>query len=307
MNTRSPVLFLALLLGLILIVGAFTIPFTVTQNQQAIILSFGEPIRVVEKAGLDFKKPWQSIIFYDRRVLDFELPPEKLLAADQKQMVVDTYTRFRIVNPLQFYQTVGTEEVARTRLGAIITDRLRRYIANFELIAVVSEKRASIMRQIRDDVATEAKGFGIEVIDVRIRRADLPEDNSKAIYARMIAERQREAAQFRAQGAQQAQEIRANADRQRVEILAEAQKQSQILRGQGDADSIRISAEAYSKDKDFFVFYRSLQAYRDALLGSNTTLVLSPDSDFFRYFEASPGELGSAGHMAASPPHATQH
>ena len=231
-------------------------------------------------------------------MLDFELPSEKLLAADQKQMVVDTYTRFRIVNPLQFYQTVGTEEVARTRLGAVITDRLRRFVANFELIAVISDKRSSIMRQIRDDVNTEAKAFGIDVIDVRIRRADLPDDNSKAIYARMIAERQREAAQFRAQGAQQGQEIRANADRQRVEIIADAQKQSQILSGEGDADSIRIYAEAFGVDKDFFSFYRSLQAYKDALSGSGTTLVLSPDSEFFRYFEALPRSAPGAGGAA---------
>jgi len=282
-------------LGFILL----TVPFIVTQTEQAIVVQFGEPIRVVEHPGLQFKTPWQSLIVYDRRVLDFELPSEKLLAADQKQMVVDTYTRFRIVNPLQFYQTVGTEEVARTRLGAVITDRLRRFVANFELIAVISDKRSSIMRQIRDDVNTEAKAFGIDVIDVRIRRADLPDDNSKAIYARMIAERQREAAQFRAQGAQQAQEIRANADRQRVEIIADAQKQSQILSGEGDADSIRIYADAFGVDKDFFAFYRSLQAYKDALSGSGTTLVLSPDSEFFRYFEALP--RGAAGAGGAAP------
>ncbi len=297
---RSPMALAALVVAAVLVIAALlTIPFTVGQNQQAILLSFGEPIRVVDRAGLDFKKPWQSLIIYDRRVLDFELPPEKLLAADQKQMVVDTYTRFRIVNPLQFYQTVGTEEVARTRLGAIITDRLRRFIANFDLIAVISDKRASIMHQIRDDVSTEAKNFGIDVIDVRIRRADLPEDNSKAIYARMVAERQREAAQFRAQGAQQAQEIRANADRQVIEIRANAEKQAQILRGQGDADNVRVSAEAYSQDKDFFAFYRSLQAYRDALTGSGTTLLLSPDSEFFRFFEALPGSAGDAARAAA--------
>jgi modulator of FtsH protease HflC len=256
---------------------------------------------VVEHPVLEFKAPWQSLIIYDRRVLDFELPSEKLLAADQKQMVVDTYTRFRIINPLRFYQTVGTEEVARTRLGAVITDRLRRFVANFDLIAVISDKCSSIMHQIRDDVNAEAKGFGIDVIDVRIRRADLPEDNSKAIYARMIAERQREAAQFRAQGAQQAQEIRANADRQRIEIIAEAQKQAQILSGQGDADSIRIYAQAFGVDKDFFSFYRSLQAYKDALSGSGTTLVLSPDSEFFRYFEALP--RGTAAAAGAAPGH----
>ncbi|HEX7970520.1 MAG TPA: protease modulator HflC [Stellaceae bacterium] len=285
---RAAILFAALGVGVIVIIGLLTVPFTVNQREQAIVLSFGEPIRVVDRPGLDFKKPWQSLIIYDRRVLDFELPPEKLLAADRKQMVVDTYTRFRIANPLQFYQTVGTEEVARTRLSAVITDRLRRYIASFELIAVISDKRSSIMRQIRDDVNTEARNFGIDVIDVRIRRADLPDDNSKAIYARMVAERQREAAQFRAQGAQQAQAIRADADRQVIEIRAGAEKQAQMLRGQGDADSIRIYADAFGQDKDFFAFYRSLQAYRDALSGQDTTFVLSPDSEFFRFFGAAP-------------------
>jgi membrane protease subunit HflC len=279
----------------------FTVPFVVIQTEQAIVVQFGQPIREVKEPGLDFKAPWQSLIVYDRRVLDFELPPEKLLAKDKKQMVVDTYTRFRIAEPLQFYQTVGTEEVARTRLAAVITDRLRRFVANFDLIAVISDKRSSIMRQIRDDVNAEAQKFGIVVIDVRIRRADLPDDNSKAIYGRMIAERQREAAQFRAQGAQQAQEIRANADRQRIEIIADAQKQAQILNGQGDAESIRISAEAFGQDAEFFSFYRSLQAYRDALAGSSTTLVLSPDSEFFRFFENLPRGKGSSGAAAPAP------
>jgi membrane protease subunit HflC len=286
---------IAIIVAALLVLGyvGFSVPFQVSQTEQAIVVQFGEPIRLVEKPGLDFKSPWQSLIVYDRRILDFELPPEKLLAKDKKQMVVDTYTRFRIANPLQFYQTVGTEDVARTRLSAVITDRLRRFIANFDLIAVIGDKRSSIMHQIRDDVNAEAKNFGIAVVDVRIRRADLPEDNSKAIYARMIAERQREAAQFRAQGAQQAQEIRANADRQRIEIIADAQKQAQILSGQGDADSIRISADAFGQDPDFFSFYRSLQAYKDALSGSSTTLVLSPSSEFFRFFETLPRSSGS--------------
>ena len=293
--SRGVLIFTVLVVAIVVIVGASTVLFTVNQNQQAIVLSFGEPIRVSEHAGLDFKKPWQSVVYYDRRVLDFELPPEKILAADQKQMIVDTYTRYRIVNPLQFYQAVGTEDVARARLGSIINDRLRRYVANFELIAVISDKRASIMQQIRADADREAKGFGIDVIDVRIRRADLPEDNSKAIYDRMKAEREREAKQFRAEGAQQAQEIRANADRQRIEILAEAQKQAQILRGQGDADSIRIYAQAFGQDKDFFAFYRSLDAYQNALTGQNTTFVLAPDSEFFRFFDGLPKSGAAAG------------
>jgi modulator of FtsH protease HflC len=272
---------------IVVLLALYTIPFIVDQTEQAIVLSFGQPERVVEHPGLGFKEPWQSTIYYDKRLLDYEPPAEEVIAADQKRLVVDAYCRFRIANPLLFYQTVGTEQVARTRLNSVISDSLRRVIGGVELQAVVSAKRTAIMRQIRDEVNAEAKSLGIDVVDVRIRRADLPEENSKAIYERMIAERQREAAQFRAQGAQQAQEIRANADKQRIEIIADAQKQSQILRGQGDGDSIKIYADAFGQDKPFFAFYRSLDAYREALNGSNTTFVLSPQSEFFRYFDSS--------------------
>jgi membrane protease subunit HflC len=263
-----------------------TVPFIVDQTEQALVLSFGQPVRLAEHAGLGAKKPWQSVIYYDKRLLDYEPPAEEVIAADQKRLVVDAYCRFKIVNPLQFYQSVGTELVARTRLNSIISDSLRRVIGGVELQAVVSSRRAAIMRRIRDEVNGQAKGFGIDVVDVRIRRADLPEENSKAIYERMIAERQREAAQYRAQGAQQAQEIRAEADKQRIEIVAAAQKQGQILRGQGDADSTRVYAQAYEQAPAFFAFYRSLEAYREALPGTNTTFVLSPDSEFFRYFQS---------------------
>ena len=210
-------------------------------------------------------------------------------------MVVDTYARFKIVDPLQFYQSVGTEQVADTRLSSIISASLRRVVGNVELQSVISAQRASIMQQIRDDVNSQAKSFGIDVVDVRLRRADLPEGNSQAIYERMKAERQREAAQFRAQGAQQAQQIRADADRQRVEIIADAQRQSQILRGQGDSESITTYANAYGKDPNFFNFYRSLQAYQTALSGQGTTLVLSPDSEFFKYLEGGPSAVPSGG------------
>jgi modulator of FtsH protease HflC len=241
-------------------------------------------VRVVEHAGLGFKEPWQSAVYYDKRLLDYEPPAEEVIAADQKRLVVDAYARFKIVNPLLFYQTMGSELVARTRLNSIISDSLRRVIGGVELQAVVSSSRAQIMRQIRDEVAVQAKGFGIDVVDVRIRRADLPEENSKAIYDRMTAERQREAAQYRAQGAQQAQVIRATADKERIEIIATAQKQGQILRGEGDADSTKIYAQAYEQDPNFFAFYRSLEAYRQSLAGANTTFVLSPQSEFFKYF-----------------------
>jgi modulator of FtsH protease HflC len=277
-------LFTAAIIVIVIVIVLFTVPFIVDQTEQALVLSFGQPVRLVEQPGLSFKEPWQSTITYDRRLLDYEPPAEEVIAADQKRLVVDAYCRFKIVNPLLFYQTMGTELVARTRLNSVISDSLRRVIGGVELQAVVSSQRAAIMRQIRDQVNDQAKGFGIDVVDVRIRRADLPEENSKAIYERMIAERQREAAQFRAQGAQQSQEIRAKADRERIEILANAQRQSQILRGQGDADSTKIYAQAFEQNPGFYAFYRSLDAYRQALDGSNTTFVLSPQNEFFKYW-----------------------
>lgn len=267
---------------------AYNTLFIVDQTEQAIVLQFGEPKRVVERPGLETKLPWQSVVTYDKRVLDYDLPAARVTAADQKPMIVDAYARFRITNPLLFYQAVGTEQVARTRLTPIMSGNVRNIVSTVDLADVVSGKREVTMRRIRDAVNAQAKALGIDITDVRIRRADLPEENSKAIYARMRSDREREAAQFRAEGDRLAKEITADADRQRIEIIAEAQKQSQILRGQGDADSIRIYADAFGKDKDFFAFYRSLQAYRDALSSQDTTFVLSPDSEFFRYFGSAP-------------------
>ncbi len=267
---------------------AYNTLFVVEQTEQAIVLQFGEPKRVVVQPGLETKLPWQSVVTYDKRVLDYDLPAARVTAADQKPMIVDAYARFRITDPLLFYQTVGTEQIARTRLTPIMSGNVRNIISTVDLADVVSGKREVTMRRIRDAVNAQAKTLGIDITDVRIRRADLPEENSKAIYARMRSDREREAAQFRAEGDRLAKEITADADRQRIEIIAEAQKQSQILRGQGDSDSIRINADAFGKDKDFFAFYRSLQAYREALSGQDTTFVLSPDSEFFRYFGSAP-------------------
>ena len=273
----------------ILLIVLYSSLFIVDQTQQALVLQFGRPVRVIDTPGLEAKLPYQNVVKYDRRILDFEPPAEEVIASDQKRLVVDSYARFRIANPLQFYQSLDTEAVARARLTSIISGALRRVIGNVELQAVVSERRADIMRQIRDEVNNQVKPFGIDVVDVRVKRADLPEENSQAVYDRMKSERQREAAQYRAEGQRQAQVIRANADRQRIEILADAQKQAQILRGQGDADSIRIYADAYNRDKDFYTFYRSLQAYETALGQGDTTMVLSPDSDFFKVFKNGPG------------------
>jgi len=268
----------------VVLLVAFNSLFIVDQTAQALVIQFGQPIHDVRDPGLHLKSPLQSVVFYDRRVLDYEPPAEEVIAADQKRLVVDSYARYRIVNPLQFYQSVGTEPVMQLRLGATISGTLRRVLGNVVLSALLSPERAKIMNDIRDQVAAQAKSFGIEVIDVRIRRADLPQENSQAIYARMVSERQREANEYRAQGAEQAQGIRARAERDRTVILAEADKQAQILRGQGDAESIKIYADAFGKDPEFFTFYRSLEAYRTAI-GPDTTMVLSPTSEFFQYLE----------------------
>jgi membrane protease subunit HflC len=269
--------------------------FIVDPTEQAIVLQFGEFKRAVRDPGLHVKIPlFQNVVYYDRRVLDIEPPTEEVIASDQKRLVVDSYARFRILDPLQFYKSVGTEAAARSRLNSIISASLRRVLGNVTLGSVLSDQRASIMKEATEEVKQQASPLGIDVIDVRLRRADLPEENNQAIYARMQSERQREAQEFRAQGDEFAQRIRSVAERERTVIIAEAQRQSQILRGEGEGDSVHIYADAFGKDKDFFSFYRSMQAYRDALGGSNTSLVLSPDSEFFRYF-------GNGGSGVAAP------
>jgi membrane protease subunit HflC len=274
--------------------------FIVEQTEQALVLQFGQPVRVVRDPGLYFKRPFiQNVISYDKRVLDFEPPHEEVIVSDQKRLVADSYTRYKIDDPLLFYQTVGTEDGVRARLLSIVSGSLRRVLGNVTLSDVLSEKRAAIMHHIRDEVAAEAKGFGISVIDVRLRRADLPPENSEAIYARMQSERQQQAAQYRGEGAEAAQTVRANAERERTVILADANRDSQKLRGEGDALAIKIYADAYGQDKSFFAFYRSLEAYKSALNGQTTTFVLSPDSEFFRYLNGSQEPTAA---KPASPP-----
>lgn len=271
----------------LIVAGIFAMSslFIVDQTEQALVLQFGQPRRVIRTPGLWVKRPFiENVVYYDKRLLDFEPAPEEVIAAEQKRLVVDTYTRYRIIDPLLFYQTVNSEAAVRARLNALVSGSLRRVLGSVTLSSVLSAQRADIMRRIRDEVRVQAKPFGIDVIDVRIRRADLPPENSQAIYARMESERQQQAAQYRAEGAQAALEVRAKADRERTVILAEAQRTAQITRGQGDAKATAIYAKAYDQDKDFFSFYRTMQAYRDALTGDTTSFVLSPDGSFFRYF-----------------------
>lgn len=278
--------------ALVLVLSAL---FTVHQTQQALVLQFGNPKRVIQEAGLHFKLPLiQNAIYIDKRVLDFDAPAEEVILGDQKRLVVDAFARYRIIDPLRFYQTVGSEAVLRGRIDTILDASLRKVMGGVPLFTVLSADRGQLMNRIRDQANTEAKQFGIDIVDVRIKRADLPEENSQAIYRRMQTEREREAKELRAQGAELAQRIRARADRERRVLIAEAQKEAQIIRGEGDAEAVRIFAEAFGQDIDFFTFYRSMQAYRTALGDDNTSFVLSPDSEFFRFFGSSSPSLSPA-------------
>ena len=277
--------------------------FIVDQTESALVLQFGKPVRPAEQPGLQFKIPFvQNVVYFDKRLLDVEPPPEEVIASDQKRLVVDTYTRYRIVDPLLFYQTVGTEDGVRARLTAMVSSSLRQVVGKVPLSALLSAQRADIMHLIRDDVRASAKSFGIDVVDTRIRRADLPTQNSEAIYARMNSERQQQAALYRGEGQQAAQTVRANADREVTVIIADAQRDAQKLRGEGDAAATAIYAKAYSQDKNFFAFYRSLEAYRTALAGHNTTFVMSPDSSFFQFFNNPANNSATSGAGAAPAP-----
>lgn len=273
-------------LGLVVVI-AYSSMYTVDQTKQALVLQFGKPVAVVVEPGLHFKKPFiQDVYYMERRIIALDAQSEEVIASDQKRLVVDAFARYRIHDPLKYYESVGNENVAKQRLETLINSNLRRVLGSVAFSAVLSGERAELMRSIRDSVNEEAKQFGLDVVDVRIKRADLPAANSDAIYRRMKAERDREAKDFRAQGAEINQRIKSRADRNRTVLLAEAQKRADILRGEGDARAVEIFAQAYGKDVDFFEFYRTLQAYRTALNNQDTTLVLSPDSEFFKYFDS---------------------
>ena len=282
MNPKRTVIIIFLFL---LFLTAYGSMFVVHQVQQVLVLQFGDPKRVIKEPGLKFKLPLiQNTVDYDKRILDYDLPVEEIIASDQKRLVVDPFARYKILDPLKFYQTVRNENGIRNRLNSIIIAALRRVVGGVELSSLLTDKRQSIMSDIRDEVNREAQRFGIEVIDVRIRRADLPEANSLAIFDRMKSEREKEAREYRAQGQEASKRIRSIADRDKTVILANASKKGQILRGEGDSQSIKIYANAFNKDPEFFMFYRSMQAYKESLSDESTTMVLSPNSDFFKYF-----------------------
>jgi modulator of FtsH protease HflC len=280
---------------LVLLVAAYGALFSVYQTQQAIVVRFGEPKRVVTDAGLNYKVPMlDSVIYVEKRILDLENPAQEVIASDQKRLVVDAFARYKIIDALKFYQTIGVVEGANARLSTLLNSALRRVLGEASTTDIVRDKRAQLMAQVRTQLEDEAQSFGIAVVDVRIRRADLPEQNSQAVYQRMQTERQRQAAEFRAQGSQRSQEIRAKADRDVTVLIAEAQSKGEQTRGDGDAERNRIYAEAYGKDPDFFSFYRSMQAYEAGLRSTDTRMLLKPDSDFFRYF-GDPMGKGNAG------------
>ena len=270
---------------IVLGVTAFQSIFIVQEINQAIVLQFGDPKKIITKPGLNFKIPFiQNVAYLDRRVLNLDTPPEEVIAADQKRLIVDAFARFRIVDPLKFYISVGNEAVARSRLATIINSRIRGVLGTQNLATLLSIDRSKHMATIQNDVNVEAQNFGITIVDVRIKRADLPQANSEAIFKRMQTEREREAKEFRAQGAEIAAKITSTADKEVTVILATANKQSEIMKGEGDGARNRIFASAFGRDPQFFAFYRAMQSYEKALIGGDTSLILSPDSDFFKFF-----------------------
>jgi len=276
-----------ILLPIIIVLGAaaFFSIFIVKEINQAIVLQFGDPKRIISTPGINFKIPFiQNVVFLDKRILNLDAPPEEVIASDQKRLIVDAFARFQIVDPLKFYISVGNERVARSRLSTIINSRIRSVLGTQRLQTLLSADRTNQMALIQDGVNNEAEKFGIKIVDVRIKRADLPPANSEAIYRRMQTERNREAKEFRAKGAEMAITITSTADKEVTVILAEAEKQSQIMKGEGDGQRNKIFADAFGKDPEFFAFYRAMQAYEKALIGGETSLILSPDSEFFKFF-----------------------
>ena len=264
---------------------AFFSIFVVKEVNQAIVLQFGNPKQIILKPGLNFKIPFiQNLVYLDKRILHLDTPPIEVIASDQNRLIVDAFARFQIVDPLKFYISVGNERVARSRLETIINSRLRNVLGQQELQTLLSKDRSKQMARIQEGVNNEAENFGIKIVDVRIKRADLPEANSEAIFRRMQTEREKEAKEFRARGAEMAVTITSTADKDVSVLLANANKDSEIMKGEGDGERNKIFADAFGRDPEFFAFYRAMQAYETALIGGDTSVILSPDSEFFKFF-----------------------
>ncbi len=283
----------AAILGILLVAAGMIVAssaFVVEQWKQVVVLQFGEPVRTIQEPGLKFKLPWpiQEVEDFEKRVLNVDPPVEQVILADQRRLDVDVFGRYRITNPQLFLESVNNEDTARQRLSTFMIASLREVLGSATQVEVLSDARAGIMESIRDAVGRRAAALGIEIVDVRIVRADVPEDTVQSVFDRMRSEREREAREFRAQGQELSQQIRARADRERTVLLAEAERSSEILRGEGDEEAIRIRGEAFSQDAEFYTFYRALEAYRGSFNPEDTTLVLSPNSEFFRYFNEGP-------------------
>jgi membrane protease subunit HflC len=276
---------IAVVLAVLLVIVGWSALFTVHQTQQALVVRFGEVVRVIVNPGLNVKVPViETVIAIDKRILDLELPAYEVIASDRQRLLVDAFARYRIEDPLKFYQSVNSIEGANLRLSALLQSALRRVLGEVTFIQVVKEERPQLMARMREQLSTEAAAFGINIVDVRIRRADLPKENSEAVYNRMNTERQRIAAETRAQGSQKSQEISARADRDVTVLIADSQSKAEQTRGEGDAKRNQIFAEAYGRDPGFFSFYRSMQAYETGLRSGDTRMLLRPDSEFFRFF-----------------------
>lgn len=300
-----------LVILIVIAIAVYLSIFIVSQTQQSLVLRFGQVVREVREPGLYYKLPLiDNVVYFDKRILDLDSPPLEIIASDQKRLVVDAWGRYKIVNPLLFYQSVGSVEIADQRLAVLLNSAVRQVLGDATFIQLVRDERANLMERITARVDREARGLGIEVVDVKIRRADLPEANSQAIYQRMQTERLQEATQIRALGEQQARRIRAEADRTAVVIVAEAQRESEQTRGRGEADRNEILAAAFNADPEFFAFYRSMQAYQQGLGGTATRWVISPDSEFFRFFNESTAAAappdGQPSPPAAAPAPATE-
>ena len=262
--------------------------FTVDQRQQVLILQFGEPIRAIDTPGIKFKMPFiQNAIFFEKRIIDLSLPEQEVIASDQKRLIINAFTKFQIIDPLKFYTTVGSSYGLSSKLSGILDSSLRQVIGEVTLNELLTENRGHIMKKIKDAVGSSSEIFGIKIIDVRIMRADLPKENSDAIYARMQTEREKEAREIRAKGAEEADKIRAEANKEKTIIIAEAKKNSDIVRGNGESESNKIYANSFGRDPEFADFYRSMNAYKTAFSNDKTKMIISPDSDFFKYFNNS--------------------
>lgn len=259
--------------------------FTVEQRQQVLVLQFGEPKRVIDSPGIKLKLPFlQNTIFFDKRIIDLAIAEQEVIASDQKRLIINAFTKYQIIDPLKFYTTVNNFNGLENKLSAILDSSLRQVIGEVTLNELLTADRVNIMSKIKAVVSKESEIFGVKIIDVRIMRADLPKENSEAIFARMQTEREKEAREIRAKGAEEAQKIRAEADKEKTIIVAEAKKNADLTRGNGEAQSTKIYADAYGKDPEFADFYRSMNAYETSLKGDRTKMVISPDSEFFKYF-----------------------